>query len=46
MGIKSMIWNIKKKNTINQNNKKNKESRKIRIVQAASGTSSAPTFAS
>ena len=42
--IKSMIWNIRKQKTPNQNKKK-KESRKIRIVSAASGTtSSVPTF--
>ena len=43
--FKSVIWNIRKQKTPNQNNKKKKESRKIRIVSAASGTtSSVPTF--
>ena len=45
--MESMIWNIRKQKTTNQNNKKKKESKIIRIVQAASGTtSSIPTFAS
>ena len=43
--IKSMIWNIRKEKTINENKKKKKESKKIRILLAASGTSSrGPTF--
>ena len=44
--IKSMIWNIiRKQKTINQNKKKKKEYKKRRIVQAASGTTSTgPTF--
>ena len=29
---KSMIWNIRKQKTTNQNNKKKKESKKTRIV--------------
>ena len=29
---KSMIWNIRKQKTTNQNNKKKKESKNIRIV--------------
>ena len=44
--IKSMIWNIRKQKTTNQNNK-NKESKKMSIVDEASGTtSSVPTFSS
>ena len=38
--IKSMIWNTKRQKTSNQNNKKQKESKKMRIVQAAYGTTS------
>ena len=30
--IKSMIWNIRKQKTANQNKKKKKESKKMRIV--------------
>ena len=44
--IKSMIWNISKQKTTNQNKKK-KESKKMRIVYAASGTTlRGPTFTS
>ena len=44
--IKSMIWNIKKQKTTNQNKKK-KQSKRVRIVKAASGTTSrSPTFTS
>ena len=44
--IKSMIWNIRKQKTTNQNNK-NKESKKMSIVDEAPGsTSSVPTFSS
>ena len=43
--IKSMIWNIKKNKTFNQNSKKKKESKKVRIGERASGTTSnVPTF--
>ena len=30
--IKSMIWNIRKQKTTNQNNKKKKESKNMRVV--------------
>ena len=44
--IKSMFWNIGKQKTTNQNKKK-KQSKKMRIVKAASGkTSNVQTFAS
>ena len=45
--IKKMIWNIKKQKTTNQNKKKKKESKKLRIVKAASATTSrGPAFTS
>ena len=34
--IKSMIWSIRKQKRTNQNNKKKKESRKIRVVSISS----------
>ena len=44
--INSMIWNIRKKKTFNQKNKKKKES-KLRIGLGASGiTSNVSTFSS
>ena len=36
--IKSMICNIKEQKAINENNKKKKECKKMKIVYAASGT--------
>ena len=43
--IKSMIWNIRKQKTINQNNKKKESKKNVKIVYAASGTTSrGPTF--
>ena len=45
--IKLMIWNIRKKKTFNQNSKKKKESKKLRIGKGASGsTSNIPVFES
>ena len=45
--IKSMIWNIRKQKTANQNKKKKKESKKMRIVQTASRTTlRGPSFTS
>ena len=38
--IKSIIWNIRKEKALNQNSKKKKESKKIRIGLETSGTSS------
>ena len=46
-GVKLMIMNIKKQKTTNQNKKKKKESKKLRIVKAASATTSrGPAFTS
>ena len=45
--IKSMIWNIRKQKTTNQNNKKEKESKKIvKSVSSLWDNFSVPTFAS
>ena len=45
--IKSMIWNIRKQKTINQNSKKKRESKKNKnSVGTSVTTSSVPAFAS
>ena len=42
-----MTWNIRKQKTTMKNYKKKKESKEMRIVKTASGTTSrGPTFAS